>query len=167
MSTMDKTKKKPINHGKRFEDDFKKSIPVNVYCQRLKDDAMGFKGIKNECDYIIFNNSTLYLLELKTTGNTTSIPIGNITDYQLDTLIMRDDMDGIEAGFLINFRNVDDNPTYYISAKDLKNFLEKTNKKSIPLEYLRKNCIKCFSSKKRVRYTYDVADLLLDIKNKK
>lgn len=165
MVVADKPKKRTINHGKRFEEDFRTSVPADVYYQRLKDDAMGFKGIQNECDYIVYNEGTLYLLELKSTKNKTSIPVSNITDYQLESLITRGQMDGIVAGFLINFREVKGNPTYYIDAIELQNYLQKTQRKSIPLAYFEENCVQCISNKKRVRYTYDVANLLTKIKH--
>ncbi|AAK79196.1 recombination protein U [Clostridium acetobutylicum] len=61
-----------INTGKRFEEDFKKSIPEKYCVIRLKDSASSWNGgtssrftINNPCDYIVFANKWLHLVELK------------------------------------------------------------------------------------------------------
>ena len=62
-----------MNEGKKFEEDFKKSMDkYNIWNYRLRDSSGSWsnnKGSrftpKNICDYIAYNNGKLYLLELK------------------------------------------------------------------------------------------------------
>ena len=64
-----------MNEGKKFEQDFIKSIDTDhVLVKRLADNPLAFEGggrfsTNNECDYLLFESETrtLYGLELKTT----------------------------------------------------------------------------------------------------
>ena len=62
------------NSGKRFEDNFKKSVPDYCYCHRLKDSSQSFidSGLsdfswQNPCDFYLFDtkNRIFYANELK------------------------------------------------------------------------------------------------------
>ena len=109
-----------MNQGKIFEEDIKKSIPEDVYYLRLHDSAIGFDienstqrfSLKSPYDAILYRNSKMYALELKST---------NAGEYRLPEAIMIKEHQikeltkaaqyGIEAGFLINFR---ESGTYYV-----------------------------------------------------
>lgn len=64
--------------GKRFERDFKASVPLDTWCYRLRDSPISYyggseaEGIRfaqdNICDFFLFRAPSLYLLELKTVG---------------------------------------------------------------------------------------------------
>ena len=87
------------NIGKIFEQNWKKSIPDNVFYYRPPDSAQSFGNTtnlrfsaKSPCDCFMFNGEILYTLELKTVG-TKSISFerdktdkGVIHKHQIDNL---------------------------------------------------------------------------------
>lgn len=93
--------------GKDFEDDFKGSFNednINLLT-RLYDTTNGYAGVKNPCDFILWNNPYEMNLELKKIeGN--RLPFADITDYQWQSLSIRDKIPGMMAGILICFYNV-------------------------------------------------------------
>lgn len=74
--------------------------------------------------------------EAKETKSKTSFPLNNIHTHQIKHLRKIIEMGGI--GFII-VRFTSLNETYYLNAKFLFSFLENENRKSIPLEYFKKN----------------------------
>ena len=92
-----------MNEGKKFEEDFKKSMDkYNIWNYRLKDSSGSWSNSngsrftpKNICDYIAYNNGGLYLLELKSHKGS-SLPFAAISDYQLKGLSSIDYL-GIKA----------------------------------------------------------------------
>lgn len=68
------------------------------------------------------------------------------------------------AGFLINFRNTDNN-TYFISIDNYMMMVNNINKKSFNIRDLSENgAIEIYSTKKRTRYTYDIQKMIDKIK---
>ena len=68
------------NVGKRFEENWKASIPSDVFYYRLKDQAQSFGGCsnlrfssKNPCDCFLFSSPYMYALELKSVGTASSV----------------------------------------------------------------------------------------------
>lgn len=70
-------KEERVNVGKRFEADFRASVPPNVWYYRLKDSPATFYGgaqdgvrftTDNICDLLLFRAPVLFLVELKTVG---------------------------------------------------------------------------------------------------
>lgn len=74
----------PMNKGKKFEEqvreDLGKTFP-NSFILRLPDQQSGYYGSsKNICDFILYVNGTLFLLECKShKGNT--FPLSNLTQF--------------------------------------------------------------------------------------
>ncbi|SCB92219.1 recombination protein U [Priestia flexa] len=101
------------NPGKAFEKDFYDSIPENVFAYRMKDDSLGFANVKNPCDFILYKIPNLYLLELKSHKGK-SIPFGALQLNQVESLYQYSTIDGVKAGFVFNFRDV--NETYFVNA---------------------------------------------------
>lgn len=104
------------NTGKRFEADFKKSVPSYALLYRLPDSAQAFGGSsnlrfssKNPFDYLIWNSKShiLYALELKTVaGKSISFERnkeehGEIHWHQVEGLNKWNKYDGIVCGFII------------------------------------------------------------------
>ena len=144
------------NAGKFFERAFADSAKNDgIFCYRLKDTDLSFNGNSvskytpsNLCDYFLFGNvdensdkGNLYAIECKSTKYMSmSIEAGNektsgnkmIRSSQIQNLIKLSFYDGIESGFVLNFRDEDRNldDTYYISIRDFVKFLDETNKKS-------------------------------------
>ena len=153
-----------MNEGKKFEEDFKKSMDkYNIWSYRLRDSSGSWSNSKgsrftpkNICDYIAYNNWGLYLLELKSHKGS-SLPFAAISDYQLKRLSSIDYL-GIKAYFIINMR--DKGETYAIEALKIKNYIETSGRKSIPISFMENEGIEIKGTKRRTRYEYDVGELL-------
>jgi recombination protein U len=153
------------NPGKKFEEDFVKSIPDRCDITRLKD-AAGWSNAtnvrftsKNPCDFIVWSErefgegeGVVYKLELKSTLGK-SLPFGNIKQHQLDSL-EDSEMKGVWAGFIVNFR--DTSQTFRILASDVSSFMSRTDRKSIPIAWFEENAILIKQSLIRVRWRYDL-----------
>lgn len=158
-----------MNDGKAFERDWKDSTPNNFYIYKIRDPAQSFGptkitkySIKNPFDYIMYDHTLLYALELKSTCDTNiSFEIPNeyhgtckIKLHQIEALKTAKSK-GLLAGFILNFRSND--KTYFIEISDFTNFAYGTYKISInqnDIVGLRHLVIQ--QRKKRTRQSYDV-----------
>ena len=123
-----------MNAGKSFEADFKKSVPDNIYYLRLKD-AGGWSSAENtrftpsnEADCILYDGSNMFLLEAKSHAGK-SLPL-LASEKQIDSLIKAKDK-GVVAGLIINMRDCEE--TYFMDIEDFTNFVETSERKSIPI----------------------------------
>lgn len=139
--------------GKIFEEEVKASFPPDFYVERYKDDTAGFYGVSNPADFRLYKYPYTFLLELKTHKGK-SIPMDKIRENQLKGLVKAGNYLGIYAGFLINFRDLEE--TYYIPADEVLYYILKGERKSIPVDWCRENGVRIEQKKKRVRYTYDL-----------
>ena len=153
------------NEGKKFEEDFKKSVPDDVYFLRLQD-AGGWSNadntrftVSNICDAIMFKVPFLHMVELKSHKGK-SIPFSCIREKQLLKLAEADMYSGVVAWFIFNFRSVES--TYAVRASKLIIFKETTERKSIPLDFCAANGIYIPAAKKRTRWTYLLESILGD-----
>lgn len=64
----------------------------------------------------------------------------------------------IKTYFVLNFR--DSEKTYAVLAKDLKEYMENSNRKSIPILWCKENGKEIIGVKKKVRFRYLLADFL-------
>lgn len=150
------------NPGKRFEEDFIKSVPDRCDITRLKDgggwsDATNTRFTSsNPCDFIIYaerhRSIAMYKLELKSCLGK-SLPFGNIKEHQLEELY-KSSLVGVEALFIVNFREV--NETFRVPVVTLRAFINQTERKSIPLAWFREFATLINQSLIRVRYRYDL-----------
>ena len=158
------------NEGKKFEEDFIKSVPEQWFDYRLNDSASSWQGGEkarftptNICDFIVYTKKDLWLLELKSHKGV-SFPLtpkynpkGKLTDYgvikvkQLDGLVKANEK-GILAGFVFNFRDKEE--TYFLMAEKVKEFIDSESRKSIPIDYIKDNGTLIKQTKKISRYTY-------------
>lgn len=143
-----------MNEGKRFEEDFRKSVPEDMFCLRIVD-AGGWSNAtntrftgKNLCDYIIHTNGKLFLLELKSHKGW-SIPQTLLT--QLDELC-KVEYPGVYPLFVLNYRDHD--ITYLVAPQQMKVCLQ--DSKSIPLDFCMKHGTVLPQRKLRVRFRYDM-----------
>lgn len=92
--------------GKDFEDDFKDSFRDDQLplLTRLYDTTNGFAGVKNPCDFILYNQPNMMSLELKVTHDK-RLPFSDVTDFQWESLTARDPLPGQMAGLLICYYN--------------------------------------------------------------
>lgn len=156
------------NVGKLFEWEFIESIQEWICLIRLQDawwwsNATNTRfTIKNPCDFIMHNGKTLFLLELKTT-KWASLPFSNIKWNQLYSLKKYDTYNNVEAYFLINYREKEE--TYLVRPDQIECVMK--NRRSLPIDFCRENCIRIPQTKKRVRYLYDLSILYNEVIDKK
>lgn len=149
-----------MNIGKIFEEEIKKSVPQGYFYYRFKDNAASFgtgEGTRftshNICDCMVMGEY-LYLLELKSHKGS-SIPFNCIRKNQIEEMskVLHQK---IKPYFILNFREKE--KTFAIEAKELKNFMETTERKSIPFDWCLKNGIEIIGTKKKVKYNYNLKE---------
>lgn len=156
-----------MNSGKRLESNFKKSIPDDIFFYRFKDGSSAWGGndkvrfqSSNICDCLIFNGSKLYLLELKSTKGK-SLPFGNIRENQLKELSLATYYQNIVSGLVIEFSDLD--RCFFIDIKNVIEFMNTSDRKSIPLDYLEIEGIEIEVTKKKVNCNFNIRKLLNEI----
>ena len=130
------------NVGKVFEDDFRNSMPDDVYYMKLHDSSIGFDvdnstqrfALKSPYDFQICKNGQLYCFELKSVGEKTrSISFAGknpiIKPHQVKELIKAKTIGGAKCGIIINFREF--NETYIIDPEDFASYTAALTKKSV------------------------------------
>lgn len=164
------------NTGKRFEADFKKSVPSYALLYRISDSAQAFGGSsnlrfssKNPFDYLIWNSKRyiLYALELKTVaGKAISFErskeeSGEIHWHQVEGLNKWNRYDGIICGFIIEFRKIE--KTVFIDISDFNKLINTITKKSFNFDDLdnhKINYVIIGQEKVRTHYKYKVDEFL-------
>ena len=161
------------NVGKVFEENWKKSIPEDVWYYRPPDSAQSFGSnsnlrfsAKSPCDCFMYNGEVFYTLELKSVG-TTSISFertkedkGVIHKHQIDKLLEFSTYKNIVSGLLLDFRLSD--KTYFCMIEEFVNMTKNLDKKSFNEKDLNEWCNPVVIEKKKlkVNYKYNVEDFL-------
>lgn len=151
------------NEGKRFEEDFRNSVPANVFCYRIKDSSNFQQTTKNMCDFIIFKSPYLWLLELKSTkANQFSTDEKIIKQHQIDSLYEAQIKHTfIKSGFILNYRGRElktktvPPETYFIPIEYMREAYYK--EKSIHKDLAKKIGLEIPYRKKITRYEYDIS----------
>jgi recombination protein U len=144
-----------MDEGKQFEEDFAKSVPDHVFSLRLHDSGglAKKKGNrftqKNLCDYVFYDGTDLYLMEMKSHKGS-SIPSSKLT--QLDGLLKQRKA-GVVACFALNYRDHD--KTYIMTADQVAEVL--SYRKSVPLSYCDEHGVQIPQEKKITRWRYDLS----------
>jgi penicillin-binding protein-related factor A (putative recombinase) len=157
------------NEGKVFEDDFKASIPDDVYYVRQHDSSIGFDienspqrfALKSKYDAILCKNGFMFCLELKSTKEKRLSFKGSnpeIQPKQVENLLIARRKGGAEAGLIFNFRTEEE--TYYVRIEDFVAFTESITKKSVNIKDVRSFGIPLGMRKLKVHYRYDTAPIL-------
>lgn len=174
--------RRAMNEGKRFERDFKASVPADAWCYRLRDSPVsyyggsGAEGIRfaqdNLCDFVLYRAPTLYLLELKTVG-TRSAPLTSLfgkLDPEKGTYKkqkhLQDMADAavrrsLQALVVLNYRLAEH--TYALPAADVLDFVRQAiagGRKSIPEDWCREHGRPVNARRLRVNWRYDVAAMM-------
>lgn len=159
------------NVGKQFEQNFKDSVPSDVYYLRLHDSSIGFDvanstqrfALKSPFDCILYKHPQMHALELKSTSSTSISYKGKtpmIRPHQLEKL-REAAAKGIKAGFIFNFRG--SHHTYFISIQDFDAITDyqMTSKCSISelTIFQSGKAIMIPQSIKRVNWKYDLSVL--------
>lgn len=120
--------------GYKFEDRILKEFQeAEVHIKRIKSRSTGFKGDNEIADFYIYYNPTLFYIEAKSVKGK-SLPFSNIQKNQAIGLWEASKVDGIVAGFLVEYREVDE--VYFIEISAMNELLEK-GIKSFSLDFAR------------------------------
>ncbi len=175
------------NVGKKFEFQFKKSVPEYCYLHRLKDSSQSFinSGLsdfswENPCDFFLFDTQRFIFwgLELKSTkGRSISFHIDKYDKknkmlkwHQIQGLTEISKFNGTVAGILSNFRDEINQMerTYFQRIEDFHTMKKQINKTSYnEMDLILNNAIKVKGAKLRVNYVWDIDSLLKQIKVKR
>lgn len=157
--------------GKRFEENWKNSIPKDIFYYRFRDSSNTWSGgnktrftPSNIADCLLWNSECLFLLELKSCKGS-SLPfknvIGNDTKkQQINDLIEASGFANTIVGLVIEFSDKDE--CYFVEINDFKNFLEKAVRKSLPIDYCRKNGLKIGVEKLKINRRFDINQFIKD-----
>lgn len=156
-----------LNSGKRFEQNFKNSVPSDVFYYRLRDGSSSWdKSNKtrfqqtNICDCILFNGNYLFTLELKST-KAKSLSYTNIKKHQIDDLLWCNNYANIISGFVIEFDSL--NECYFIEINDFKEFYYASNRKSLPIDFCREKGLKIDIKNMKVNRKFNIEKFLKDV----
>lgn len=165
----------PKSIGKRFEENWKKSVPENIFYYRPPDAAQSFNtndnlrfSAKSPCDCFIFNGNFLFTLELKTVGmksisfENDSKDHGVIHKYQIESLLGFSKYKNVISGFLLDFRLSE--KTYFIFIDDFINMINNIDKKSFNEDDIYSLCnpIEIDKVKKKINWKYNIDKFLND-----
>lgn len=161
-----------MNTGKRFETDFKNSVPEGVYYKKLADPAIGFDissstqrfSPKPPYDAVACKNGRMFALELKSSATKSMSFEGkspNIKQEQVDNLILAEDA-GAVAGLVLHFSKLSE--TYFVKASVFKKTCESLNKKSINVSEVREIGLPIPTHKRKVSHWYEL-DILFNMWN--
>ena len=153
------------NIGKVFEQNWKNSIPDNIFYYRPPDSAQSFGtnqnlrfSAKSPCDCFMFNGDFLYTLELKSVG-TKSISFerektdkGVIHKHQIDNLQKFSTYKNVISGFIFDFRISD--KTYFCIIGDFIKMIHNLDKKSFNEKDLYQYCSPLEIKKKKLKFNY-------------
>lgn len=157
----------PLNEGKKFERDFRASVPKDVYYLRIRDSAsfvdwgnedMRFSS-RSPYDVVLCRRGQMYALELKShMGKSMSFGTEEtvIKQHQVDSL-MDARSGGAVAGLVLNYREVQE--TYFVPVYDFWMFTQTSGKKSINVKDAAEIGRRMLSKKLRTTYRYDVSVL--------
>lgn len=168
------------NTGKKFEAEWKNSIPQDIFYYRFRDGTSSWGNqentrfqAKNECDCEMFDGYKLYRLELKSHKGV-SLPYpaflkknkaGKIDPQdeaclkQLLDLSKANTYKNIIAGIVINFSEV--GKTYFCKADNVLDYVRHEKSKSIPIGWCEEKGIEIFGQLKKVNYKWDVQSFIL------
>lgn len=153
-----------MTEGKRFEQNFKASVPEGVYYMRLHDSANGFDiensnqrfALKSPYDCILYRKPIMCCLELKSVKSGAISYTGSnpkIKEHQIKNLIGAAQY-LCKAGFIFNFR--DTGNTYFVAIDAFNVFCHENVKKSINEKDMGYIGVPIPYRKLKVNYRYDL-----------
>ena len=158
-----------MNNGKRFEQNFRKSIPdsPNIYYYRLKDGTASWSNdsktrfqSNNIADSFLFCYGKLLILELKAHKGK-SIPLNCIRKNQVDGMTEASCKQNVLPFLVVYFSDVE--RCFALPIQGYNLFVASFNRKSIPLDYFVTNGIEINVEKLRSNYRYDIETFLDEI----
>jgi recombination protein U len=164
--------KKMKNPGKDFEKDFQDSAIKAMEIERFKDAPKIFNPHcfkcehhearftpTNICDFTAYSYPHKFYLELKSHLKK-SIPfdaiVKNPKDTRLFEMVLKDrEHKGVHSFVIFNWRDCD-NDTRIVYAELVNDYINTSERKSIPYDWVVENGVKIHHKLKRVRYSYDI-----------
>ena len=172
--------RRAMNEGKRFERDFKASVPADAWCYRLRDSPVsyyggsGAEGIRfaqdNLCDFVLYRAPTLYLLELKTVGTPSAALTSLFGKFDpekrcykkqrhlQDMAKAEQSATGLRALVVLCYRRT--GHTYAVPAREWVERAAAGGRKSIPEEFCINHGTPVAARQLRVNWRYDVAGMI-------
>ena len=148
-----------VNRGKDFElviRDAFQSTP-NTTIERMPDPVMGYLGIRNKCDYIMYHFPFQYYLECKTVQSH-RLPMNNVTFNQRTGMLEVAEKDGVIAGIICWF--IPEDKTLFIPIQTFEKY-RLAGEKSINIRKMQDDTfIEIHGKKKRVFYDYDMGEFI-------
>ena len=148
-----------MNYGKDFEQLIRTAFEKqpNTSVIRLIDPQNGYAGVRNICDFVIYNYPNQYLIECKSCRGK-SLPMSNITDNQWKGLLEMSSIKGVVAGYMIWF--IDCDITIFVPAAVANEILQ-SGRKSISKDIISDSrVIVITAKKKRVFFEYDMTEFI-------
>lgn len=145
-----------VNRGKQFEGVVKEAFEKvpHTFVLRLHDQTTGYLGSANICDFIVYNEPNLFLIECKSVhGNTFSF--SNISSTQLKGLDDASRKLGVRAGILCWW--IDHDVTKFIYIDDIMWYMKRGAKS---MRYDDIEGIVINGTKKRVFFDYDMEEFI-------
>ena len=155
-----------INSGKKFEQDFKASVPPNVWYYRFRDGTANYSGGTNEnvrfqqsniADCMIFGYEKLFICELKSHKGK-SIPFNCIRENQIEQMQKAAKFDGIIPLMIIHFADIE--RTFSVHINDFCRLMSASEKKSANIAEIESTGIEIAARKLKVNYRYDLEEFL-------
>lgn len=141
-----------------------KSIPNWCFKYKFRDNPRGSEKsdqfrftASNICDILLFDDRILYLLELKSVKGR-SLPFGNINIKSLYEMDEKTDMPRARAYVVIEFRQ--DQKVYAIESWKVIGYMEKADRKSVPIAWAEEEGALIEGLLKRTRYQYNILKFL-------
>lgn len=162
--------------GKVFEENWKKSVPENIWIYRPPDAAQSFNqssnlrfSQKSPCDYMMFDGNHFFCLELKTVAGKsisferTKKDKGEIHYHQIEYLKSCLSFKNIIPGLIIDFRGTDN--TWFLHIKEWDGLINSIDKKSFNESDLLSYSYPILISKKKlkVNYRYNIQQFIDDV----
>lgn len=150
-----------MNSGKKFENNFKASVPENIFYYRFRDGTSSWGGgqentrfqAKNICDCMMYDGEYLYLLELKSHKGA-SLPLSSIRENQIKDLMAASKHPNVIAGLVVNF--TDKESVYFMPIELAEKWYYNGVRKSIPIAEFKEKCIEIQTKKLKTNYRYDI-----------
>jgi penicillin-binding protein-related factor A (putative recombinase) len=150
---------KKINYGKKFEQAFKESSKglKDIIVERIPDQVSMKRNSKNVCDFLCYKHPNIFYIELKSTKGKT-FPLSRISQHQWEQMMLRQKVNGVKCGILLNFRPLDTlEECWYVSLSELNEVIME-GKKSVKLDEVKQIGIELKGTLKKVNYHYDMED---------
>lgn len=156
-----------MKKGQKFEDNFRKSIDKEdkeLFLYRFKDGTANWDSSSNtrfQChnisDTMIFYKKTLFIIELKSHKGK-SLPLSCIRDNQYKEMYAASLKNDVFSLLFVFFSDIGE--CYAIHIRDILAFKANSDRKSIPLLYLKEKGFKIDSRLLKTNYRFGIKEFL-------